>query len=67
MLCLGSERDQGVRNMVRNKHQLAGCCRVRVLGAASASSGIEAMLEEGILSEADNIFTLQPYAYGTLE
>ena len=61
--CLGSEWDQGVRN----KHQLVGFCRVRVLDAARASSDIEEMLEGGILSEADYIFTLQPHAYGTLE
>ena len=62
--CLGSEWDQGVR---RNKDQLVGFCRVRVLDAASASSGIEEMLEEGMLSEAEYIFTLQPHVYGTLE
>ena len=46
--CLGSEWDQGVRN----KHQLVGFCRVRVLDAASTSSGVEEMPEEGMLSEA---------------
>ena len=61
--CLVSEWDHGVRN----KPQLVGVCRVRVLDAARACSGIEVMLEEGILSEADYIFTLQPHAYGTRE
>ena len=54
---------------MRNKHQLVGFCRVRVLDAARACSGIEGMLEGGILSEADynDILALQPHAYGTLE
>ena len=36
----------------RNKDQLVGFCRVRVLDAASTSSDVEEMLEEGMLSEA---------------
>ena len=54
--------------MRRNKDQLVGFCRVRVLDAASTSSGVEEMLEEGMLSEAgiQHYFTASCLSEGKL-